>query len=67
MITLNPITETTYKVIIQSDDITEEEQRKLLRKRDFFPAEFVNMLIDLIPSHQSFDSYDHYNMTLYVK
>lgn len=67
MITLQPVTDTTYKVVIQSDDLTEEDRIKLLRKRDLFPAEFVHMLIDLIPSNQTFDQYDHYNMTLYVK
>jgi hypothetical protein len=67
MITLNPITPTTYKVILQTEDLTDEERTKLLRKRDLFPAEFVHMLIDLLPPDQSFDTYDHYNMTLYVK
>ena len=67
MITLQPLTQTSYKVVIQSDDLTEEERMKLLRKRDFFPAEFIHMLIDLIPTNQSFDQYDHYNMTPYVK
>jgi hypothetical protein len=67
MITLNPINETTYKVVIQSDDLTEEDHIKLLRKRDLFPAEFVHQLIDLIPPNQTFDTYDHYSMTLYVK
>jgi len=67
MITLSPLSSTSYKVIIHSDDLTEEERIKLLRQRDLFPAEFVHRLIDLIPAHQSFDTYDHYNMTLYVK
>jgi len=67
MITLNPITPTSYKVIIDSDDLTEEERVKLLRQRDLFPAEFVHRLINLLPPDQSFDTYDHYNMTLYVK
>jgi len=67
MITLNPITNNSYKVVINSDDLTEEERIKLLRQRDLFPAEFVHRLIDLLPSGQSFDTYDHYNMTLYVK
>lgn len=67
MITLNPINETTYKVVIQRDDLTEEDFTKLIRKRDHFPSEFVNMVIDLIPQPQQFDSYDHYSMTLYVK
>ena len=67
MITLQPLDSHSYKVVIQSNDLTEEERTKLIRKRDFFPAEFVHQLIDLIPPSQSFDSYDHYNMTLYVK
>ena len=67
MITLQPINDTTYKVIIESDDLTEEERIKLLRQRDLFPAEFVHRLINMLPSDQSFDTYDHYNMTLYVK
>jgi len=66
MITLNPITNNSYKVVINSDDLTEEERLKLLRQRDLFPAEFVYTLIDLLPSGQSFDTYDHYNMILYV-
>lgn len=67
MITLQPLSDSAYKVVIQSDDLTEEERLKLLRKRDLFPAEFVHLLIDMIPPNQSFDTYDHYNMTLYVK
>lgn len=67
MITLNPINETTYKVVIESDDLTEEDRIKLLRQRDLFPAEFVHRLINLLPENQTFDQYDHYNMTLYVK
>jgi hypothetical protein len=67
MITLSPITNTSYKVVLDTSDLTEEEHAKLIRKRDLFPAEFVHMLIDMIPSDQSFDQYDHYNMTLYVK
>lgn len=67
MITLQPITDNSYKVVIQSDDLTEEERIKLIRQRDLFPAEFVHTLINLLPQHQSFDTYDHYNMTLYVK
>lgn len=67
MITLQPLSNTTYKVVINTTDLTEEDRIKLLRKRDLFPAEFVHMLIDLIPSTQTFDQYDHYNMTLYVK
>ncbi len=67
MITLNPISDKSYKVVIHSDDLTEEEHKKLLRQRDFFPSEFVHRLINLLPEHQTFDIYDHYNMTLYVK
>ena len=67
MITLNSLSPTAYKVVINTDDLTEEDRVKLIRKRDFFPAEFVRTLIDLIPPHQTFDQYDHYNMTLYVK
>ncbi len=67
MITLTPINETTYKVVLQTQDLTEEEHRKLIRQRDHFPAEFVHKLIDLLPPDQTFDHYDHYAMTLYVK
>lgn len=67
MITLKSISPTSYKVILSTDDLSEEDRVKLIRKRDFFPAEFLHLLIDLIPSNQSFDTYDHYNMTLYVK
>jgi hypothetical protein len=67
MITLQTINSTTYKVVLQTEDLTDEERTKLIRKRDFFPAEFVNTLIDLLPPDQTFDTYDHYNMTLYVK
>jgi hypothetical protein len=67
MITLSPITDTSYKVVLDTTNLTEEEHTKLIRKRDLFPAEFVHMLIDMIPSDQSFDTYDHYNMTLHVK
>jgi hypothetical protein len=67
MITLNPLTANTYKVVIHRDDLTEEDFNKLIRKRDFFPAEFVHHLIDLLPPDQTFDLYDHYSMTLYVK
>lgn len=67
MITLQPLTTTSYKVVLNTETLTDEERTKLIRKRDLFPAEFVHMLIDLIPPSQSFDQYDHYNMTLYVK
>lgn len=67
MITLTPLTTNSYKVIIETDDLTEEERVKLIRQRDLFPAEFVHRLIDLLPPNQEFDTYDHYNMTLYVK
>lgn len=67
MITLEPIDATSYKVVLQTQDLTEEEQAKLLRRRDHFPADFVHDLIDLIPPDQTFDQYDHFNMVLYVK
>ena len=67
MITLNPINPTTYKVVLNTNELTDEERLKLIRKRDLFPAEFVHALIDLLPPDQTFDTYDHYNMTLYVK
>lgn len=67
MITLTPLTTNSYKVIIEVDDLTEEERCKLIRQRDLFPAEFVHRLINLLPENQEFDTYDHYNMTLYVK
>lgn len=67
MITLNTLTPTSYKVVINSDDLTEEERIKLIRQRDLFPAEFVHRLIDLLPTDQTFDTYDHYSMILYVK
>jgi len=67
MITLTPLTTNSYKVVIEVDDLTEEERIKLLRQRDLFPAEFVHRLINLLPENQEFDTYDHYNMTLYVK
>lgn len=67
MITLTPLTTNSYKVIIEVDDLTEEERVKLIRQRDLFPAEFVHRLINLLPPNQEFDTYDHYNMTLYVK
>jgi hypothetical protein len=67
MITLQPIDQTSYKVVLDTETLEYEERIKLLRKRDLFPAEFVHMLIDMLPPDQSFDQYDHYNMTLYVK
>ena len=67
MITLTPLTTNSYKVVIEIDDLTEEERVKLIRQRDLFPAEFVHRLINLLPPNQEFDTYDHYNMTLYVK
>lgn len=66
MISLIPLSDTQYKVQIDSIQLSEEESTKLLRKRDHFPSEFVHMLIDLIPEHQSFQTYDHYQMILNV-
>jgi hypothetical protein len=67
MITLDPLSPTSYKVTIHSDDLTDEERIKLIRQRDLFPAEFVHRLINMLPPNQEFATYDHYNMTLYVK
>jgi len=67
MITLLPINDKQYKIIINIDDCTEEERIKLIRKRDLFPAEFVKLLIDLLPENQIFDTYSHYDMILNVR
>jgi len=66
MITLTSINETQYKVIIDTSDIEPEEARKLIRKRDRFPAEFVKDLEDLLPAGQQLDNYDHYSLVLTV-
>lgn len=66
MITLTPINETQYKVNIDTSDLEPEDARKLLRKRDKFPAEFVKDLEDLLPAGQQLDNYDHYNLVLTV-
>ena len=66
MITLTPINDTQYKVVITTDELTFEERAKLIRKRDLFPAEFVQLLIELLPEHQTFDTYSHYDMILNV-
>jgi hypothetical protein len=66
MITLTPINETQYKVNIDTSTLEPEDARKLLRKRDRFPAEFVKDLEDLLPTGQHLESYDHYNLVLTV-
>ena len=66
MITLTPINETQYKVNIDTSDLEPEDARKLLRKRDKFPAEFVKDLEDLLHAGQQLDNYDHYNLVLTV-
>jgi hypothetical protein len=66
MITLSPINETQYKVIIDTSDLEPEDARKLLRKRDRFPAEFLKDLEDLLPTGQQLEAYDHYNLVLTV-
>ena len=38
MITLTPINETQYKVIVDTSNLEPEDTTKLLRKRDLFPA-----------------------------
>ena len=66
MITLTPINDTQYKVVITTDELTYEERAKLIRKRDLFPAEFIKLLIELLPEDQTFDTYSHYDMILNV-
>lgn len=67
MITLEYVTDTTYKVIINSDDLTEEEYNKLIRERDHLPIDFIQRIISVIPEHQQFYSYEHLQMLLTVK
>jgi hypothetical protein len=66
MITLSPINETQYKVIIDTSELEPEDATKLLRKRDRFPAEFLKDLENLLPPGQQLDNYDHYNLVLTV-
>jgi hypothetical protein len=67
MITLSPLNETQYKVIIDTSNLEPEDTTKLLRKRDRFPAEWVKDLENLLPTGQQLDSYDHFNLVLTVK
>jgi hypothetical protein len=67
MITLQPVTDTTYKVVINADDMTEEDYNKLIRERDKFPNEFVKRILTVIPEDQQFYSYEHLQMLLTVK
>lgn len=67
MITLQSINDTQYQVVLDTNELTYEERAKLLRQRDVFPGQFVNTLIDLLPQDKIFDTYDHYNMVIYVK
>lgn len=69
-VTLNSLSPTQYKVVIDSsayDESEYEQFQKLIRKRDHFPAEWLKYIIELIPNNQQFDTYDHYNMILNVK
>lgn len=69
-VTLNSLSPTQYKVVIDPsvyDESEYEQFQKLIRKRDHFPAEWLKHLIELIPEHQQFDTYDHYTMVLNVK
>ena len=66
MITLSPINETQYKVIIDTSTLEPEDATKLLRKRDRFPAEWVKDLEHLLPQGQQLEAYDHYNLVLTV-
>jgi deoxyribose-phosphate aldolase len=62
MIDLQAITPNTFKVVIQTDDLTEEERDKLLRERDKTPAEFVKRLESILPENMTLQTYDHLNM-----
>ena len=66
MITLTPINDKQYQVVLTTDELTYEERAQLLRKRDLFPADFVRLLIELLPEDQTFDTYSHYDMILNV-
>ena len=67
MITLTPLNETQYKVVIDTSNLEPEDTTKLLKKRDLFPAEWVKELENLLPENQQLDSYDHFNLVLTVK
>jgi len=66
MITLSPLNETQYKVVIDTSNLEPEETQKLLRKRDRFPSEFLKDLELLLPPDQSLKTYDHFNLVLTV-
>jgi hypothetical protein len=67
MITFDSITPNTFKVVIQSDDMTDDDRDKLLRERDKTPAEFVTRLIRLLDEqNMRFLTYDHLNMIVTV-
>jgi hypothetical protein len=66
MITLSPLNETQYKVVIDQSDLEYDDFVKLLRKRDHFPAEFIKEIELLLPSNQSLKTYDHFEMILTV-
>jgi hypothetical protein len=66
MITLQPVTDTTFKVVIQKNSITEEEYTKLIRERDRLPNDFIRRIIPLIPEGKQFYSYEHLEMLLTV-
>jgi hypothetical protein len=66
MITLAPLNETQYKVVIDQSDLEYDDFLKLLRKRDKFPAEWVKSVEELLPANQSMQSYDHFSMILTI-
>lgn len=67
MITFDPITTNTFKVVLQTDDMTEEERDKLLYERDKIPADFCLRLIKLLEAQDmKFITYDHLNMIVTV-
>lgn len=67
MIRLRRINLTQYQVIIEREGVDPEITEKLIRKRDKFPTEFLNDVLDLLPETVEFDTYDHYNMIINLK
>jgi hypothetical protein len=67
MITLTQIDDKSYKVNIDTSELEPEDARKLLRKRDRFPAEWVRDLENLLPEGQQLETYDHFNLVLTIR
>jgi hypothetical protein len=67
MITLTQIDDKSYKVNIDTSELEPEDARKLFRKRDRFPAEWVRDLETLLPEGQQLETYDHFNLVLTIR